>query len=97
MCIVFVCFSSGVERARSKLDSLTLELEYSRRVAHYDSTHNSKVFEDSIKVEVAKEKLADEIEDSMEPNHGWVWFTVCIGVSATVMSIITLADSNASD
>lgn len=85
--------AGGVERKRAELDSLKREWEYSRRMAQTDSSYAVKAFEDSIRVQVAEEDFADEIEDSMEPNHGWVWFTACIGVTATVMSIIMIADN----
>jgi len=74
------------------LDSLKQELEYSRKVAQYDSSYQTKVFIDSVKVFTVQNQLADEIQDSMEPNHGWVWFTVCIGLSATILTIISIAE-----
>lgn len=89
----FAVQAGSLERKRAELDSLKLELEYSRRMVEHDSTYASKVFEDSIKVAVVQGQYANDIEDSMEPNRGWVWFTVCIGLTATVMSIVTIADN----
>lgn len=92
--VLFVVVQAGsLERKQAELDSLKLELEYSRKLAHYDSSAQSKVFIDSIKVVTAQNQLAEDVRDSMEPNKGWVWFTVCIGLSATAMTIITLADN----
>ena len=93
MCVLIlvsaVCAGS-VERHRAEVESLQKQLEHSRIVFRQDSTYATKVFEDSIRVEIAKAQLADEIEESMEPNGGGVWFTICIGVSATILSIIAI-------
>ena len=92
---ILLCFihvtAGGLERERSELDSLILELEYSRRVLEYDPSYAIKVYEDSLRVEVAREQFADEVEDSMEPNKGWLIMTVSIGITAMGLFIISLA------